>query len=64
MFILYKHDGKHPRSKDMSDYSSEHSFHYETLEDVCALAKPHCFLAKVDLKSAHREVTISPLTIV
>ena len=52
------HDGSRPLGEAMNDYGGPQAVRYQTISDACALARPGCFLAKIDLKSAYRSVPI------
>ena len=52
------HDGRRPMGDAMNGYRVFHLVHYELLEKVYSLGKPHYFLAKGDLKSTYQSLPL------
>ena len=55
------HDGSRPLGDGMNEYCTLYLVKYQTLHEAYSLVRPGYYLAKVDLKSAYRSVSISPL---
>ncbi len=54
------HDASQPPGLALNDFASTQKFSYQTFDDALKLLTPNCFLAKVDLGSAYRSVSIHP----
>lgn len=53
------HDCSAPNGKSLNDYApSFEKYHYQSVDDVVELAEPGYYMAKVDIKSAYRHVSI------
>ena len=54
------HDCSRPLGNSLNDYATlEFSKRFQTIDDATSLVQPGYYMAKVDLKSAYRSVSIS-----
>lgn len=54
------HDCSRPQGQAVNDYAGELKVKYQTFQEALDLIKPGHFMAKVDLKSAYRSVSLHP----
>ena len=54
------HYASRPVMNSLNDYAVDTTCSYMALNDACRIIKPGDFLAKIDLKSAYRSVSIHP----
>ncbi len=52
------HDGSLPEGANLNSYASKHKFSYQTLDDAASKVPPGGYIAKVDLRSAYRSISI------
>ena len=56
------HDCGIPKGRGFNMYSEINYFKFQTLDDAIKLPQPGYFMAKTDLKSAYRSISIHPVT--